>query len=302
MDPYKDFKKQYNYSWKYFFQSLGDISTKKLLNSKLDYNTFIFGSSRTTGLFACYVQKKIKKSKVFHYANWNETIGGISEKIKLIDQLGYDIENIIIYIDTDYTFEGDGKCQPYDHYLLTHKQELEYQFSHFKGFFSDIKNLKILFGYNPSTGLFPNRTSDINTNDSYHNCSDSIINAYEHMVTTEDDKKKIDSMIKIGFMYNRPLTQEYKEKQISNNEIEYIKDIIRIKNKHNTKIYVVITPLYDQLKFDHKDFSLLQKYFGKSSIYDFSGINSYTNDPLNFPDRKHFVPSISKHILDSIIK
>ena len=57
-DPYEDFGNHTNYSWKFHFQALGDISTKKLLNSTVRYNTFILGSSRTTSLYACYLQKK----------------------------------------------------------------------------------------------------------------------------------------------------------------------------------------------------------------------------------------------------
>jgi len=52
-DVYKDFYVYKNYSWKYSFQALGDLSTKKLLNSKEKYNSFIFGSSRSVSVYGC---------------------------------------------------------------------------------------------------------------------------------------------------------------------------------------------------------------------------------------------------------
>src|SRR6185369_17091608 len=96
-DVYSDFGNYKNYSWKYNFQGLGDISTKKLINSSIAYNSFIFGSSRSAELYACYLNKKIKNARFFHYANWYETIGGIYAKLKLLDSLKYHLDNVIIY-------------------------------------------------------------------------------------------------------------------------------------------------------------------------------------------------------------
>src|ERR1041385_3175954 len=51
-DVYCDFGNHKNYSWKYNFQGLGDISTKKLVHSTIPYNSFVFGSSRCVELYA----------------------------------------------------------------------------------------------------------------------------------------------------------------------------------------------------------------------------------------------------------
>src|SRR5688572_29734966 len=116
-DVYEDFGYHKNYSWKYNFQGLGDIATKKLLQSSLPYNSFIFGSSRSAELYACYLNKKIDNSFFFHYSNWFETIGGIYAKLRLIDSLNYEIDNVVIYVDTDgITFKGDGRISDAEHY------------------------------------------------------------------------------------------------------------------------------------------------------------------------------------------
>ena len=301
-DVYYDFRGYKNYSWKYNFQSLGDISTKKLLRSKTNYNTFIFGSSRTVSIYACYVQSKIKNSKVFHYGSWNETIGGIYEKMKLIDSLGYHLENTIIYLDTDYTFSGDGTPQPNDHYLLTHENKWKYFFDHFQSYFSgvDLNKFKILLGYKVEGEIFPNWESDNITND-YYPCSDSLVHVYGERKITKEYYKSIDSMVKVGFLYKRSSTQKFKERQISSSEKVTINKMINLLNKHHTKYYVVITPLYDQLKFNDTDMELLKNTFAEN-LYDFSGINNFTEDKLNYHDKKHFLPYVSKQILDSILK
>ena len=97
-DPYLDFGVYSDYSWKYRFQQMGDLGTKKLLTkSKSSYNSFILGSSRTTGIYACYLEKINTNAKFFHYVNFNESIGGIYSKLYLLDSLGYSLDNIIIY-------------------------------------------------------------------------------------------------------------------------------------------------------------------------------------------------------------
>jgi len=103
-------------------------------------------------LYACYLQKKVKNSKWYHYANWSETIGGIYAKMKLLDSLGYKLDNVFIYIDADYTFAYDGTCNVgFDHYLLTHENKYSYYFNHYKSFIFppyDIDKIKVLLVVN----------------------------------------------------------------------------------------------------------------------------------------------------------
>ena len=166
-DVYSDFSPKENYSWKYSFQQLGDLSTKKLLTSTIDYNSFILGSSRTTSIYGCYLQTKIPNSIFFHYANWNETIGGIYRKLNLLDSLGYDLKNVVICLDTDHTFAFTGRPHYYDHYLLTDIPRRKYLISHFQQFFSHVSvdRLKILIGLPVQGDIFPNWQSDLRTND-----------------------------------------------------------------------------------------------------------------------------------------
>jgi hypothetical protein len=300
---YSDFGPKKNYSWKYYFQSLGDISTKKLLHSSINYNSFIFGSSRSVGVYGCYLQKKIPNSKFFHYANWWETIGGVYQKIKLIDSLGYKIDNAIIYIDTDHTFENEGECNPSDHFLLKKESRKQYILNHYRSYFSNfnIDRLKILLGKKVEGAIFPNWESDLATNDPDHICTDSIVTHYGDIIENIEYLNRIDSLKNHGFFPNRPNSQAYKEKQISGYESNYLSGIAQIFNKHHTNYYVIIIPLYDELKFEPIDMRIIHQYFGKN-VYDFSGKSEITKKISNYPDKEHFQKYISKNILDSIIK
>lgn len=302
-DPYMDFNNKTNFSWKYSFLELGDLSTKKLINSEKKYNSFIFGSSRTVGLYSCYLNKVIKDAKFFHYGNWDETIGGIKEKLELIDSLGLKIDNVFIYIDTDNTFFDHGECRKSDHYLLTKQNKFDYLKSHFLKYYSNLTEdkIKILLNKEIKGADFPNWTSDSVTNDSYHNCQDSsILLEYSNSRNDNGFKLYIDSLKSVGFFSNRPIQLQFKNQQISKMEEMMLKDIKSLFDKHQTNYYLVITPLYDQLKLNKIDHDILLNIFG-SRLFDFSGKNYFTNNIYNYPDKKHFQHYISKCIADSVL-
>ncbi|HMI64802.1 MAG TPA: hypothetical protein VK517_02130 [Cyclobacteriaceae bacterium] len=304
-DVYEDFGYHKNYSWKYNFQGLGDIATKKLLQSPLPYNSFIFGSSRSAYLYACYLNKKIKNACFFHYASWFENIGGIYAKLKLLDSLNYKIDNAVIYLDTDgVTFKDDGRISATEHYLLTNQSPANYYFTHYKMFFSSftMDKLKILLGMRVSGLVFPNWESDLRTNDPRHICSERILNGYGNTEMDQAYRGKIDSLKRTGILFERSgFNQPRREKkQISVNEENILLKIRELFKKHGTNYYIVITPLYDQMQFDSSDMQILRTIFG-NRIYDFSGVNEITNNEYNYFDGIHFRPCISKQMIDSIL-
>ncbi len=290
-DVYLDFGHHDNYSWKYSFQQLGDLSTKKLLHAPTKYNSFIFGSSRAVGLLACYLQSKINGSKFFHYANWTEPIGGILAKMKLIESLGDSLENVVIYFDTDFTFAGNGQCLFNDNYLLRNENKYKFYYEHFRTFMlsMDMEKLKILFGIPVKGLIFPNWESDKITNDAKRPCSDSLLNNYGVKKPGIENVSNVDTS-----------GQKYKVKQISPYEEDLLMKMKALLEKHKSKYYIVITPLADQLKFNPADMEIIKKIFG-DHVYDFSGINKYTTNKNNYPDKIHFDPYISKEIADSVI-
>jgi hypothetical protein len=301
-DVYADFGKEKEFYWKYNFQQLSDISTKKLLVSDKNYNSFIFGSSRSCSVYGCYLQTQIPSSKFFHYANWNEPIGGIMVKLKYLDKEGYDLKNVVVYIDTDYTFDGEAKASLMDHYLLLDEPRFLYYYKHLISFFTNfnLEKAKILMGNGEKVDSFVNSKLDINTNDFNHVCSAEEIRKYEYVQSNDEYRHTMDSLKKSGFMYKRPKNQQYKSPQLSEDEEIMIKQIAALLEKHRSKYYVILTPLYDQQKLNRKDFNILKKHF-KNNLYDFSGKNKYTEDYYNYPDRTHFQNYISKQIIDSVV-
>ena len=139
--------------------------------------------------------------------------------------------------------------------------QFDYLKTHFESLYQNITfdKIKIIFGYKINDKIFPNWNLDLTTNDPNHNCNDpDILLNYSKIDDAQNFRDKIDSLRTIGFLYKRPLYQEYKEDQISESEKNILFKIKEIFTKYN----IVISPLYDQLKFSSGDQEILADQFG----------------------------------------
>jgi hypothetical protein len=57
--------------------------------------------------------------------------------------------------------------------------------------------------------------------------------------------------------------------------------------------------LFEQMNWNPKDLNFLKNLFG-SNLYDYSGINEFTNNKLNYYESSHFRPVVGDKILNSI--
>jgi hypothetical protein len=87
--------------------------------------------------------------------------------------------------------------------------------------------------------------------------------------------------------------------QITKKQLFMLKEIRRILEKHKTNYTVVLSPLYEQIKFNTSDLSLLKNEFG-NNLYDFSGKNAFTKDKKNYYETSHFRPNVGDDILKII--
>ena len=73
-------------------------------------------------------------------------------------------------------------------------------------------------------------------------------------------------------------------------------------DESKTNCKIIISPLYNQIKFNPEDLIILQNIFGTNNVYDFSGINEYTNNTLNYYENSHYRPILCDQILSIIYK
>ncbi|MDZ7634148.1 MAG: hypothetical protein U5L72_06780 [Bacteroidales bacterium] len=79
-----------------------------------------------------------------------------------------------------------------------------------------------------------------------------------------------------------------------------LKEINEVFVRHETDFKVIICPTYNQREFNHNDLSVLKSVFGDQTVFDFTGINRFTEEKSMYYDEFHFKKYLGKEILDSV--
>jgi hypothetical protein len=229
-----------------------------------------------------------------------ESLLGIYTKLKFLDSLNVPIDNVIILLCRDVSF---GYYEnPEGHLFIKHpsvskESFLTFQLEFIKAYF----NPKFLFNYYLYTvsrqykpfmnGYVENRkitfdpvSNELNIVDQEYEIIHDSNGYYEKRKDVFFDRlaERTDSIQRI--------TKEYKF------FLERIKEMLE---KHNSNYKIVLSPLYEQVKFNPKDVFFLQNLFG-NKVFDFAGENDLTKSKFNYYETNHFRPSVGDSILNRI--
>ncbi len=305
IDPYKKIWHHSVYLCDYIMLNRGDVSTHVYLYNRhlYKFNSFIFGSSRSTAFTSSSWSNYLHSPNVpFSYGSWNESVEGIYNKMALIDSLNDKLDNAIVIFDVDKTFADQSSYNPIsnDHYLIAKKSIFDYQLSGIVNYYED--PLTVITSIDFSlfhkrrkymTKFIGMKAGDLNpiNNDWLPNSEKQIlsdsVSYYNHTILKK--------------FYNRSTIQRYAPKQITRQQEFFLMKIKGIFTKKHTRYKIIISPLYDQLKFNPVDFTLLTRIFGSENIYDYSGINSKTNNIYNYNnDVIHFRKKLANTIFHEI--
>jgi len=227
-----------------------------------------------------------------------ESVYGIYTKLKYLDSTNIAIKNALIILCWDasfiYTANHDGHLYV-KHPATSGESNITFQYEFFKAyldptFLFNFYSYKVLGEYRPfMSGFIEYRkitydtlTNEINIIDQEAEMTRSPANYYAKRKELFYERKgeRIDSV-----------------QRITEKHLFMLKEIKRILEKNKTVYKVVLSPLYDQVKFNRSDLSILKKEFG-DNLYDFSGKNSFTDNKMNYYETSHFRPSVG----DSIFK
>lgn len=97
---------------------------------------------------------------------------------------------------------------------------------------------------------------------------------------------------------------EYREGErfLWETQTELLKEIDQICRKHNTSVKIIISPDYNQISINPADVEILKDIFGYENVFDFSGINEYTNDIHNYYERGHYRPILGARLLQKYMQ
>lgn len=270
---------------------------------KYHYDSFIFGSSRS----GYYLIEDWRiylpdSASCFHFNGYGESLYQVYKKIKYIDGKSA-LNNVLLCVDEEL-LSNVLPMYTHLHYLPPSLDDNQ-NFSSFHfaavrayltpSFFKGYLDFKL-------SGKIKPYMIEEQIIDTFPGFYDPIGNEVDRV----DVRKSNDSIYytpeRRKVFYDRPTTQQYHPKLIIGDEqVRMLKEIRDIFEKNHTNYKVVINPNYDQKKFQHSDIIALKTIFG-DNLYDFSGINEYTNDYQNYTGLSHFKSYIAADIMQVIYK
>ena len=310
LDP---FKVLYNYESFYDSTSKGSVTTDKdyistttfIKNSKnIDYNSFIFGNSRSIFYQIPEWKKYLKEnSKCFHFDASGEALYALNKKIEFINQKGNSIDNVLLVLDYATLIQDKpktGHLGMISPQLVNYSNIFDFHITFFNAFLTP-KFLYAFLDFKISDQIKPYMKEGFLLSDKKINydviTNELRLDDFENLIKQE----KYYNKQRLSVFYDRDTTKQiYSPECILENQKVMLSNIKNILDKHNTNLKVIINPLYDQLKLNKKDIAYLENLFGSDNVFDFSGINKFTNDYRNYYEASHYRPHIASDIMKKI--
>lgn len=279
------------------------VSTKTFDNNyqSQKYNSFIFGNSRSI-IYQIYDWKKQigGENRPYHFDASSETLYGLQRKVLYVDSIGGRLDNVLLVLDKsilkqDYYLKG--VLYEISPQLINNKNFLSFHFTYLKAYFSP--RFFIPITYFKLTNKLPFIFKG--TLDYKSRVYDSISNELQFKKTEESiNAEKYYTNERRAVFYKRSSVQKYSSPCISITQKKMLNTINEVFVNNKTNYKIIISPLYDQLKIDKKDLLYLNNIFGEKNVFDFSGINIFTNDYKNYYETSHYRPHVANEIMKII--
>ncbi len=305
-DPFKVIYKYRDYSYGVVAGNGDYISIEMYIKNreKYQYNSFIFGSSRTLAYKPASWIKYLNKNAnpfVFH-ATGGGTAYGIYVKLKFLDTIKVKIDNALIILCRDAFFRNSSNEK--DHLGIKHpatsgESKIDFQFQFFKAYLNPLFLFNFyLYRVTKKYKPFMARYIDIRKKKLDTITNEITLLDHENEITKNSreyyEKRKT-------LFYPRKSEQKDHIQRIDEKQLSMLKEIKRILEKHKTNYKVVISPLYEEIRISDADKQILSDLFG-NYLFDFSGKNRFTEDKTNYYETSHYRPNVGDSILNLIYK
>lgn len=268
------------------------------------YTSFIFGNSRAWFYRISDWQKYIGNEPAYHFDAAGETLYALHRKILYLDKKNVEIKNALIVIDKSILSDIDpktGHLGIISPQLVNYENWLDFHVASITGFL----NIQFIYAYldykitgNLKPYMFRNHliesrpfTYNSVTNELSFYYYDRLIKNNKYY--TEEKRKEF---------YKRSSKEKFSNPAIGQNQEKMLMEISQVFRKHNTRLRIIISPLYNQEHIAEEDVIKLSSIFGRSSIYDFSGKNAITEDFSNYYEISHYRPPVAGKLLQRVYK
>ena len=270
-------------------------------NDSVHFNSFILGNSCTMA-FRCgewekYLAPGDRTIRLFGNA---ESIKAISLKLRALDREGAEIKNVLIILDRASLshFElltGPGNILPS---AISGRNPFAVQLAFMQGFaMPDFLFPYLKYRITGKVELTMKRMNPYGkVRDSKNN---DAFNPREKQIEQEGEAYWKNRKIEFP---ERDGTVTIAAPAIYQKQRKVLDEIMEVLRRHNTSIRVLVSPDYNQNELHPDDREILQSIFGKENVYDFSGINEFTEDYHNYYEAGHYRPLLGNKLLERIYK
>lgn len=283
------------------------VSVETFINNypEYNYNSFIFGNSRSRFYEMETWSKLIQTDKCFHFDASAESLYGINKKIEFLEKLQVKISNALIIFDYE-TLKKITNSKGHlfiKHPVLSGQSRFSFQVDFFKTFCSfsflpaylDFKISGRIKNYMINGHLLDDVPLEYNLkfNEMSYNQMEGSIHS---------DPSSYYNSKKMKRFVERDTTEKYSMPAINKEQKILLQKIREVFRRDQTRFKIIISPLYDQIRLSSEDITELKSIFGNENVYDFSGINSFTSDYHNYYEESHYRPQVANEIMKLIYK
>lgn len=308
LDPFKVVR-HYDYYYPtdgsplYINNNRSYVSTRMYLqnNDTMNYDSFIFGSSRSGYYMVRDWQKHIGgDAKCFHMDGYGESFYLLHKKICFLNGKSQ-LKNVLICIEPEllwqkHPFSGHIYVTPIE--IDDYKQWETFHSSHLRAYF-DWRFLCAYY-YWLATDSVVEYMRDWHIIDfapcPYRPCVNER-NAYAQSEILLDTFYTLSTLS----LFEKSRRQETNiwEAQLGTDEKQKLQEIADVLKANNSNYRVIVNPMCDQRLLHPDDVEYMQKLFGKN-FFDFSGKNVFTDDYHNYYEPSHFTDRVAAKIMDIV--
>lgn len=293
-------------------------------NDSIHYQSFVFGSSRSSVFYTEDWSKYINDPTPFHYDASNEDIKGIYQKLRFIERQGNQIRNALLIFDGEtfnpYVDHKESIIHLRD-WRLSGQSRFLYHLQFFKAYFKELYFLKYfdtLIGktYKPYMyGSFENKHmlyTPVKNDFIFQGYIDQIkedsVAYYARDLFYKRSEKEETAPPLIDYPEPKKEPNSFLEKteqflafeEKNKTDLEYLREIKGIFDENQTEFRIIFGPNYDQKKVNPKDLELVKSLFGAGKVFDYTGKNELTESLSNYYEIYHYKPILARRILEEV--
>lgn len=300
-DPFKVLREYKKYDNDPIFLNEDYIGWKTYKNYRdsLHFDSFILGNSCTMAFLTSDWEKYLNGEKAIRLYGTAQRLAAVHRKVMALDKQQDKIANVLLIVDPTLLREHQ-LSSGYMHLLppeISGMNKFKFQSQFAQEFF----NPKFMIPY-----------MDYRICHHYRPYMRGIVNPDKNIrntVTNDLWNLREEEIAELGDYYWEKYKKRFRPRSgqdqtyppvLMKPQIKLLSEMAEVFQTHHTNCKIIISPEYKQIRMNPADVEQLKNIFGSENVYDFSGINQYTNDIRNYYDGAHYRPCLGRQLLDSI--